>query len=361
MTRNIIRGQVFQKALAGYPISYVDLFGRFESYSFLSAEGAPASHFEDITAQPIFQTFHSPFPMIAAGGVNAFGDSCPLSNLSDPAYEFNPYEFGSWEKGISAFVNITYLGSQPYTGAGTCVTGYDNTGFAIATSGNVLGLNCTEFNAKLPTIFAEYNVSHQLAELLFPSNRSLFARYPNPFYNSSSSPKVSEYPNINMVDGGLVSDVAITPLLYRDVDVLFVSDNSGETTDGYVNGTNLHGTYLRAQLNNLTRMPPVPDPPTFVQHGFGNRNVFFGCNTTDTITLVYMPNRDVVYPSNYGRTPDPMGDEVLYGLLDDGRAIASNNRTADWAECVGCAIMGKMAGTLPNFCGACFRKYCAVW
>ena len=362
-TKDIIHGEIFQKALAGYPVSYVDLLGRLESYSFVSPNGGAASHIRDITTLPLFRSYQAPFPVFVSGGVNEYGDDCPITKLSDPQWEFNPFELGSWDRGISAFINITYLGSQPFHDERTCVTGYDSTGFAIGTSGDTFGLgtSCLEINAQLPAFLKEYDVPQELVELVFPSNKSTFAQYPNPFYNFSSSPAVSEYHDLQMVDGGLLNtDVAIWPLLYRNLDTLFVSDNSNDNNN-YTNGTDMYSTYLRAQLYGLSQMPPIPDPKTFLEHGFENRNLFYGCNSTEYMTIVYMPNRDVVYQSNYTATPDAMPNKVLYGLVENGKAIGTNNGTEDWAKCVGCAIMRKSNTKLPNFCGACFSKYCAVF
>lgn len=364
-TKEIIHGQVFQKALAGYPVSYVDVFGRYVSYAFNNPDGAASSHLGDITTQPLFKTYHAPFPVFVSGGANAYGNNCPITKLSDPQWEFNLYEFGSWDKGISAFINITYLGSQPYHDNETCVTDYDSTGFNIGSSGDAFGLpsDCREINAELPAFLKEYDVSQELVELVFSSNRSLEAQYPNPFYNFSSSPAVSNYQDLYMVDGGLLNtDVAVWPLLYRNVDTLFVSDNSGDVpNNNYTDGMDMYNTYLRAQQYGLTQMPPIPDPKSFLKLGFDKRNVFYGCNSTEYMTIVYMPNRDIVYASNYQGTPAPQTNEVTYGLLDNGKAIGTNNGTEDWAECVGCAIMRKSNTTLPGFCGACFSKYCAVF
>lgn len=358
-----INGEIAQKYLAGHPVDYVDYFGRFTSYALVSPEGGASSHFSDIVRQPRFRKFHAPFPVILTTGVNNYGDSCPMPDLSNIQYEFSPYEFGSWDNGVSAFVDIDYLGSQPHHNETLCVTGFDNTGYAIASSGDALGTptDCLPLIGKIPELAEYLNVSKDLAGVIPDSNYSLFGEFPNPFYRSTRSPAVSEYANIELSDGGMVNDpVAIWPLLYRNVDVLFVAD-VGHNVNFYPNGTSMYNTYLRAQTYGLTRMPRMPDPATFVKRKFNVQNVFFGCNDTEAMTIVYLPNRDVVFPSNFTGTSGPVNDTTLYGLLDNGAAIGTNNGTQDWAPCVGCAIMMKSRTKLPDFCNVCFSKYCATW
>ena len=78
------------------------------------------------------------------------------------------------------------------------------------------------------------------------------------------------------MDGGYSSQGnPIWPFLHRSsVDVMFVVDCIGSyETELYPNGTDLHATYVQAQLRGLSRMPFVPDSTTFVAHGYNTRPI----------------------------------------------------------------------------------------
>jgi len=45
-------------------------------------------------------------------------------------------------------------------------------------------------------------------------------------------------------------------------------------------------------------------------------------------------------------------------MVANGAAVMSQNNSADWAVCLGCALMGKTGTALPSKCTACFTKYC---
>lgn len=55
--------------------------------------------------------------------------------LNSTVYEFNPYEFGSWDPDLAHFVELDYVGTnlfngQPYNSTG-CVNGFSNVGSEI--------------------------------------------------------------------------------------------------------------------------------------------------------------------------------------------------------------------------------------
>lgn len=77
-------------------------------------------------------------------------DTCtPAANGTQ--YEFSPYEFGSWDSGVEAFVQTAYLGSDltdgSPTASGVCTSNYDNLGYVLGTSSDVFSQLCTTIPA----------------------------------------------------------------------------------------------------------------------------------------------------------------------------------------------------------------------
>jgi lysophospholipase len=58
--------------------------------------------------------------------------------------EINPFEFGSWDPNLFGFVPTKYVGSRFQAGilgnTVPCVVGFDNAGFAMATSSSIFNL-----------------------------------------------------------------------------------------------------------------------------------------------------------------------------------------------------------------------------
>jgi lysophospholipase len=175
-----------------------------------------------------------------------------------------------------------------------------------------------------------------------------------------TSPNVASSETLTLVDGGLSGqNVPIWPFIqnHRTVDVLIASDNSANTDFNWPNGTELHQTYLNAIDAGLTRMPYIPTAETFVEQGLNTRAQFFGCNDTDTIFIVYLPNTDYVFASNQSTLKLQYTVEETAGMIDNGVAIATQNGTENWPFCLACGIMNA-AEQLPEGCDECFAEYC---
>lgn len=89
----------------------------------------------------------------------------------------------------------------------------------------------------------------------------------------------------------------------RAVDAIIAADVSADTEFSWPNGSALRTTYERAMIFEQTqdvriRMPPVPSVNGFINGGLNTRPVFFGCNTTDTPIVIYVPNYPWSYASN---------------------------------------------------------------
>jgi len=91
----------------------------------------------------------SSFPITTAMGVNNPPDHCVPDNVTSASYEFTPYEFGSWDDGVASFTQTHFLGTNYNNGGpyppGECMTGYDNLGYILGTSSNILAFACPKF------------------------------------------------------------------------------------------------------------------------------------------------------------------------------------------------------------------------
>jgi lysophospholipase len=104
-------------------------------------------------------------------------------------------------------------------------------------------------------------------------------------------------------------------------------------------------------------MPYIPSVETFLSQGLNRRPTVFGCNTT-AITIVYLPNVNITYPSNTSTAQVQYSIPETEGMISNGVAMAEQPGEIDWPLCLGCVIMMKTNTTLPAGCAPCWAKYC---
>jgi lysophospholipase len=93
-----------------------------------------------------------------------------------------------------------------------------------------------------------------------------------------------------MVDGGESGQVnSIFPFLIseRNVSIILVNDNDGDTAAAYANGAELCYTYEAALAAGLTRMSFAPTADVLNSTGL---LIFFGCENSEVATIVWIPN-----------------------------------------------------------------------
>ena len=185
---DIVR-KVVDKGQTGIDISLTDVLSGGLAYHFLSGLGDPNST-DTITTEenfftndtshgtgiiwsnminiPTFQKREFPLPIVAAAARTPAPSNASQGALSSTQFEFTPWEFGSYDPDLSAFVDIQFMGTQLINGepanASACVTGFDQTSFIFGTSGSLfhvgiyssihlcLTLNCLSSDlAKSPT------------------------------------------------------------------------------------------------------------------------------------------------------------------------------------------------------------------
>ncbi|KAJ9294824.1 hypothetical protein DTO271G3_6386 [Paecilomyces variotii] len=368
-----IVNDITAKQLAGFFPTLTDPWGRLLSYQLLEgSDGGVSTTFSSVASLSNFTSYAVPYPIILALGVKTFDGQCS-PDLNATIYELTPYEFGSWDSDVSAFTRTEYLGTSLSDGqpveAGLCIANYDNLGYVLGTSSTLFFELCTS----VPT--PSNSTSHliqDLAEIIVQlhalTTRDEYAVYPNPFYNYNSSSSVPN-PNdqiwaqteLTLVDGGENSQSnPIWPMLQpaRGVDVLLVNDNSADTSNNWPNGSEILTTYTQSLTHNLTRMPFIPSVETFLSEGLNTRATFFGCNDTDKLTIVYLPNAEFTYASNTSSLQLQYSAAETDAMIANGLAVADQGGDAGWATCLGCGIMMKTGDALPSDCTACFAKYC---
>ncbi|CAN8099881.1 unnamed protein product [Discula destructiva] len=362
-----IAEDILTKGTLGFPVSLTDPWGRMLSYQVMGGgQGAAAMTLTDIVELSNFTGHAVPFPIMTASKIDHNSGECEPSS-SEAIFEFNPYEFGSWSGDVAAFVEMKYLGSNITAGiAIECATGYDKIDWAMGVSSNLL----EEFvcNSSLGFDVTQYFPAQIIAivEEFTPATEYGYSFVANPFKGFLSTaltalPSTLVQDTLHLVDGGEPDrNVPLLPLLEpsRAIDVIIVSDNSNDELQ-YPDGTALVAAYEAAQTGPARlrgRFPAVPAVGDFSTA----KAQFFGCNETEAVTVVYLPNSDWTYASNISTLQLQFSAAETDGLISNGIAIATQGGDEAWAGCLACGLMLKEVGaeSLPGSCDACLEEYC---
>ncbi|GJE87418.1 lysophospholipase [Phanerochaete sordida] len=320
------------KAQGGFPVSFADIWARVLARHFVN--GTDAANFFDfvnatnstqqahgagqlwsgLTSVSSFQANAQPFPIIVVDSISSQGNSSSSTTLPIPLtnviYEFNPFEFGSYDPSLSAFIPTSLLGStanggsgsgqtvngtngqngttgvggnggtgtggqggngtadgQPGTGTngangnsttganggtsgnGTCVTGFDQTSFVIALSSNLFN-SLNQTSGQLSSSLLGPAIPLLNASFPNASRDFLLGYVPNTFQGIANATFPDAQSDVlTLVDGSEDAEfVPFQPLLVkaRNVDVIFASDASGNTDTNYPNGTSIITAAARA-------------------------------------------------------------------------------------------------------------------
>ncbi|KAH1545353.1 hypothetical protein KXX57_004648 [Aspergillus fumigatus] len=369
-------GAVDGKSNAGYEVSITDYWGRSLSYQLINAsEGGVGYTWSSIALSKDFQAGTMPMPLVIADG-RAPGEILVPANTT--VFEFNPWEFGSWDKSLSAFVSLEFLGSNFSKGTlatgEKCVRGFDNAGFIMGTSSSLFNQAFLQMNNTDAPSVVKDAISAILGKI-GSENNDIAVYKPNPFYRYASQSKYTSSPSLTLVDGGEdLQNIPLDPLLQpqRHVDVILAVDSSADTTTRWPNGTSLVATYERnvdsSQRNSSLPFPSVPDQNTFVNLGLNNRPTFFGCNSSNATgapLVVYILNAPYIYPSNVSTFDLQYNTSERNAIIENGYDVATlGNGTVDsnWPACLACAILSRSFErtntTVPKTCSTCFKTYC---
>ncbi|CAI7666716.1 unnamed protein product [Penicillium bialowiezense] len=383
--------QVKSKRAAGFSTGDADFWGRIQGYNFFNAShGGVEYTWSSIASTRSFENGDMPMPLVVMTGNYRNTSTLSTSPEPYPIYETTPWEWGTYDDNIYGFVPLEYLGTRFVGGVvpenDTCVRGFDNAGFITGTSSDIWNEDGKDLvwylrqgvaNATSSTEAEEYEfIIKEFLSATSSSNSTIngpAAYDPNPFYqyNTATSP-VAEDTGLVVQDGGETSqNIPLYPLIQkkRKVDVIFAVDSLGSNSfeNNWPTGAALIATYKRTLINvaNDTSFPPIPDLDTFLDLGLNARPTFFGCNSTSTPLVVYLPNHPITYSSNYTLQQASFTDAQRDEVITNGYNVASQaNGTldTDWSTCVGCAVLSRSldrTGTdVPEICTKCFQRYC---
>lgn len=377
---------VDDKRDAGFNVSLTDIWGRALSQQFIDlTDGGPAMTWDDIRSYDPFTSHEMPFPVIVSDGR---APNTTIVSTNSTNFEITPYELGSWDPSLEAFTDIRWLGSNVTDGKpnnGTCVLGYDNSGFTMGTSSTlfnqfILRINSTSISGVLKKLALDI-LDHLSSDY---DDVAIYA--PNPFLlteQQHSTIEKAEY--LTLVDGGEDSqNVPLYPLIQpeRNLDVIIAFDNTADTDFSWPNSNSLIKTYER-QFGEQSRkyfFPSVPDNNTFINKGFNARPVFFGCYASNFTQLreeigspanytppliVWNSNGYYTFRSNTSTFQMSYESDEMRSIVENTYAVATyGNGTldAEYGACLGCAIIQRETErrgiNQTEQCKQCFDKYC---
>lgn len=407
--------EVKSKSLAKFSISLVDYWGRALIRKILPGfkKSMGLTFSSTRTNAPTL-----PFPIICSverepSTVEDFRNS--------HIFEFNPYEFGSWDSFLRYFTDLEYLGTDMFNGkprghsieteAPVCVKGYDNVAFITGTSSSLFNTLVQYVHKLLVTMDSEPTSIVSLifnmfgVSLLPGTHPTLHPEYstvsPNPFFGlnvAGSGRSISKSTEIYLADGGDDGqNIPFHSLLvpYRKVDVIFAVDSTSDLHN-FPNGTSLQRTAKRYHSNrsdlsiplfqyqkSMRRIfPKTPSEDEFVSKNMKARPIFLGCEISDfeevefseknnqyEVWPDYVPpliilntNYNYSFPSNTSTFQGIYNQLEVEGMVTNGYNIATAGNNTEYLTCVACAIMKRSTerqkSILPSACQECFNKYC---
>ena len=300
------------------------------------------------------------------------------------AFEFNPWEMGSFDPTTHAFAPLEYLGSNFSAGSlppsELCVRGLDNAGFVMGTSSSIFNqvlIEVTNFDTNNSILRNLTVVLKSILTNISESNLDIAIYQPNPFYGYNNQTNHNAHAReLHLVDAALdLQNIPLVPLLgdARNIDVIFAVDSSADTGTNWPDGSSMVATYERyldpSGIGNGTTFPAVPDQNTFVNLGLNSRPTFFGCNSSNMTgpapIVVYIPNAPYSFLSNVSTFELTYNASTRNAIVQNGydvATLANSSFDSSWPACVGCAILSRSlertGSEVPLQCQRCFAKYC---
>lgn len=332
--------EVRSKRAAGFYLSFTDYWGRALSRKiFRMAARAPGATITGCTELSTFKLHYQPFPIICTI------EKAPnyISSKDDShIFEFTPFEFGSWDSYLEAFVPVKYLGSSLFDGKSTvkvnntnnsiCISGFDNIGFITGTSSSLFNhvflyiynklLNMKlDFSIAIQTILKAFGLSSSFTSIKFPQLHPDYALYsPNPFYGyKRASGEIKNSKHIYLVDGGDDGqNIPFQPFLVdsRDVDIIISFDMTADIQN-YPNGTTINNSYRRFSKKSMNLTNPHFHLPLPYKEVGGKREI------SDKLIQIKasfpkVPTPQIVFNENLNKRPVFLGCDLFedYEVLD---------------------------------------------
>nr|WNV54343.1 hypothetical protein [Candida metapsilosis] len=364
--------EVRDKGKAGFTVGLTDYWGRALAHKlFTTTARTPGVTMTAVMKNSaVFNNYDEPFPIIGAIAKDPLDNDTfsndplqKMSSLNSSIFEITPFEFGSWDSSVDAFVNIEYLGSQLENGkpstakgnrTGLCKSGFDNVGFLTGTSSslfnhifkfmfNYFAENQSDLMTSIESILKFFGFSKtseygalSTSEQSHSQPHPDHAVYsPNPFWKFGEKRRFFTSKELFLVDGGDDGqNLPFQPLIRkgRKVDLILAYDMSGEDLN-YPNGSVLQQTSLR--FGNVVEtlapffkvpkgalsggeevvdgsqspiiksiFPKVPTTDQLIEDGLNLRPIFLGCDVIEDFETVNLSSGNNTNRSN--------SDTVIY-------------------------------------------------
>ncbi len=333
--------QVEEKRKAKFSVSLTDYWGRaLSSKLFLNQQLTKSMTISDISNLSSFKNFKQPFPIFISNARSPIDPDKDADSITSKIFEFSPFEFGSWDYKLHAFLDIKYLGSKINQGKpNKCVNGYDNIGFLVGTSSSLFNKVFTFLYNALNN--AEKEQEEEEEEQKLNLNRDdkntkkflkaisktiqLFGNFkkypdyaifdPNPFFNYIDRGIKSDILNskkLYLVDGGEDGqNIPFNPLLQpqRKLDIILATDSTADLNN-WPNGTTLQFSSRRYHGNNIytpyrwyngikkSLFPYVPSTEEFLEMNLHQKPSFFGCDVNNSYPTLSNQVGEFEYPEH---------------------------------------------------------------
>ncbi|KAG7909935.1 hypothetical protein KL906_001840 [Ogataea polymorpha] len=400
--------EVAQRKQHGYKTSLTDYWGKAIGDVIFSSNGPHDMTMSGARNLSSFKYHMLPFPIILTNSKNVHKSNEGHRRI----FEFNPYEFGSWEEYLKAFVRLDYLGTKMLNGkpfTGLCTIGYDEMTFIAGTSSSLFNSILGHFwkymarskkqtYESMKTILNVFGLTscEDINANKYMADYALI--YPNPFHgygNTTLSSTVRNSTDLYLVDGGEDENIPFQPFHQkaRHVDVVIAIDSSSDL-DNFPNGTNIGITSSQYQKSKsffvydekrYAVFPNIPSPEIFVENKLNKRPVFFGCHiqsaykylgeeskysnkTSETWLpplIVYIPNTGYTTDSNKSTFKLSYEENEMATMIENGYSVGTygnNSYDQTYFQCIGCAIIKRELDTtgrnIPKTCQKCFENFC---
>ncbi|KAJ6538742.1 lysophospholipase catalytic domain-containing protein [Mycena sp. CBHHK59/15] len=386
------------KFTAGFPVTFIDMWSRAVARHFVNGTtradllGNTTLHgagvtFSSVSELPTFKSHTQPFLIVLFTTNSVHGNSSNEFNgdtlvpVSNPIYEVNVYEMGSYDPLLSAFTPTKYLGTQ---NSSVCVTGFDQASFMEATSSAFFTvLNTTEALANPNTLLGAIVpiLNQTFPQTGIPLDSAV---YPNPFKGVAPDMFLDDNEEyLSLVDGGNdAENIPFMPLLVkaRGVDVILAIDvtagSADDSNNNFCNGRSLIATHNRTTFfPSYYSFPTVPlNTSTILAEGLTTRPVFFGCEAkADEPLVIYIangappPGQPAItnFSSlDFDFTPDQAQAIMGQGFTFATQGISNGTvvRDENWPACLACAVTDRArdrsGAAREGVCASCFERYC---
>ncbi|KAF7314974.1 Lysophospholipase [Mycena indigotica] len=340
--------------------------------------------FSGISNVPAFKSHQMPFPIISTTLLSKQGNTSnivprKIVPLSNTKFEYNIFEFGSYDPTLNAFVPLQQLGT---VNTSSCVSGFDQIAFVLGSTGDIFpAVNASALLTPSDPTVLQFQATAAAFQQIVPQQnvRLDAALVPNPFQGRAGFSEADE-DILSLGDGGIDgANLPLQPLLAkaRNVQTIIAVDVSSDTDDNYAAGNALIAESRRAALfPNTYKFPKVPATTTdFVAQQLNTRPTFFGCDEgADVPLIVYIPNGGPLpgQPAITNASTSQLSFQnlpLVQSIVDQaaqivmrGRPQGQDTRDKAFPVCLACALAEGERTRLrlrrDKECDVCFERYC---